>query len=179
MYESDGDVVMLEDETGTGRCRHIRVVFDPGKRKKHVLDLLSEKSTIGILGCVAWLSDRDIIRALSQHKCSLICSPNLGKMTHQPDTSVIRTPYDPRYPPITLINSKPCLKHGYHILMHNKFIIGLSSHGIPMWVITGSMNFTNHAFCNFENLIKITEKSICYLFLREYHRIRRAVSNES
>lgn len=160
---------------------------------------LIKKSKI-VVGCVAWLTDTDILNALAKTKASIIVQKedflrpdsagdgkeHLRNMYAKIDSHCERFLFENTILPKMTYCGDPCLggircvgnhnsdKNPAHPRMHNKFIIfcKFGRNKIePQSVWTGSFNFTNNAGSSFENAVLIKNKKIAMAYLKEFGQI--------
>ena len=113
-----------------------------------------------VVGCVAWLRSRGIMRALSNVPCTIVITND----TKLPDYSSL-TPFLSCHP--TAVVKVGLARGRFRGLQHNKFIVGLKN-GKPSFVITGSFNYTEQASTqNLENVVRIDDSSCADAYMRE------------
>jgi phosphatidylserine/phosphatidylglycerophosphate/cardiolipin synthase-like enzyme len=147
-----------------------------------------------IVGCVAWVTNRDVIAALAERPVSLIVNKeyalrstdrkvhsqrqrqNLselhGGLRRQDLPSPLRDiPSGPdSIEPVRCVGHITRGNTGNTPLMHSKFIVRLQR-GKPVAVWTGSFNFTVNAASNIENAVEIHDKAIAAAYLDEFARV--------
>lgn len=169
---------------------------------KNIKDVLCDKIKQAelIVGCVAWLTDTDILKALAKTRASIIVQKEdfLRPDSHNDGKNHLRTLYDAiesncerflfqdTILPKMSYCGDPCLggircvgnhnsdKNPAHPRMHNKFIVfcKIAKHKIePQSVWTGSFNFTNNAGSSLENAVLLKNKKIAMAYLKEFGQI--------
>lgn len=147
-----------------------------------------------IVGCVAWVTNRDVIGALSERPVALIVNKEYAlrstdrkvhSQRQRQNLSELRGGLRRQDFPAPLrdiptgpdgIEPVRCVGHitrgntGNTPLMHSKFIVRLHR-GKPVAVWTGSFNFTVNAASNIENVVEIHDKAIAAAYLDEFARV--------
>ncbi|WIE80878.1 phospholipase D-like domain-containing protein [Curtobacterium sp. MCSS17_016] len=147
-----------------------------------------------IVGCVAWVTNRDVIGALAERPVALIVNKEYAlrstdrkvhSQRQRQNLSELRGGLRRQDFPAPLrdiptgpdsIEPVRCVGHitrgtaGNTPLMHSKFIVRLQR-GKPVAVWTGSFNFTVNAASNVENVVEIHDKVIAQAYLDEFARI--------
>ena len=141
------------------------VLFDGTAIVDNVVSHICDPRTIYVVGCSAWFTNRRIITALQSKKgVAILCSSELKVREHGYLDKLFKslsTCYGQQ--PIRAV----CSTNGTHI-MHHKFLIGLDLDRLPIWLVNGSFNFTDHAVCNRENAMFLYDAHIMTLFYREF-----------
>ena len=110
-----------------------------------------------VVGCVAWLRSKRILRALQDKPCNIAITGD----TKLPPYKQLR-PFLKQYN--TAVRVVGLTRGRFRSLMHNKFIVGLKL-GIPAFVITGSYNYTEHK--HLENVVRINDPQCATAFYHE------------
>lgn len=143
--------------------RKIRILFDSKSIKRAIIRMINKKETAYVVGCVAWLSNKDILKALSKKLgCSIVCTKD--KLNRR------RLGLKPAYVggAIRFVGQG----RGWHkSLMHHKFLVGLNGEKSPIWVLNGSFNMTESAMTNLENLTIMEDKDIAECYFDEFRRV--------
>ena len=113
-----------------------------------------------VVGCVAWLRSKAILRALERVPCSIAITNDTGL----PDYSSL-TPFLSCQP--TAVVKVGLARGRLRGLQHNKFVVGLKG-GRPAFVVTGSYNYTEQASQhNLENVVRIDDARLADAYMRE------------
>lgn len=120
-----------------------------------------------IFGCVAWLSDPEILEALRDREAVTVIVNDVGV---QPDGDGMRSFLKgcPVFP--------VAVGHAPGSLMHHKFLVGCvkEPNGFrPQAVWTGSFNFTRSAGYHWENVLLIKSVALGMSYLAEFLRVYR------
>lgn len=133
-----------------------------------------------IIGCVAWLTNENILSALSQKKGVKIIVNKEDFLSSQTSSYTNKQLIQNWYPKIPSFNfSESCL--GTAILtfgianhpsrLHHKFLIFYNSELQPQGVWTGSYNFTRNSNFSLENAIYLEDSNIIQQYIQEFHFI--------
>lgn len=146
-----------------------------------------------IVGCVAWITNRDIVAALATRPVGIIVNKEwaLRSTDRKPSSQrqrallgtlnggLLRMNFPKPLADIPAgsdrIDAVRCVGHtarggGNTPLMHSKFIVRLER-GKPVAVWTGSFNFTTNASSNIENAVEIHDTVIARAYLEEFARV--------
>lgn len=169
---------------------------------KNIKAILRSKITKSklIVGCVAWLTDTDILKSLAKTKTSIIVQKedflrpdsmgdgkdHLRALYSKIDSTCERYSFENTVLPKMSYCGDPCLggircvgnhnsdRNPAHPRMHNKFIVfcKIGKNKIqPQSVWTGSFNFTNNACSSFENAVFLKNKKIAMAYFKEFGQI--------
>lgn len=131
-----------------------------------VTNLIDGVDVAYVIGCMAWFSNKRVLKSMSQKKgCCIITMPDgICKLkTYIPLYKTVNS--IPPYGTIRIISND--VSNGY--LMHHKFIIALDANMQPIWVINGSCNFSQNSEKNRENIVVHYEAHILNAFLDEFN----------
>ena len=155
--------------------KKIHIIFDGARIKSSVIRMVNKKETCFVVGCIAWLSNKDILKAMATKKgCCIVCTKD--RMTKGIRNQQAYSNIKPAYPGgvIRVVGEG----RGWHkSLMHHKFLVGLDSDGKPFWVTNGSFNMTEHATTNLENLMIMEDPDVALCYFEEFKRVH-AVSTQ-
>ena len=145
------------------------VLFNTRDIQNRIVSLIKDEKTVYIVGCAAWLTNTSILHALLHKPCTIVCNPP----PYQSIAALYNrcVPYYKGLSSIILLDQGTCQRHNMQALLHHKFLLGLDSRHIPIWLVNGSFNFTNHALCNIENMTVSTDSADMQLFFVEYQRV--------
>lgn len=119
-----------------------------GDIKKHLLQHIAASESV--VGCVAWLTERSLRRALAEKGARIVVNNdryNRPLGDREGLLEIIRLPS---------AKSKA--------LMHNKFLVFLDASGRPYAVWTGSFNFSGNASRSLENAVYIDDAAIAQAY---------------
>jgi len=155
--------------------KKIHIIFDGGSIKSAVIRMVNKPATAFVVGCIAWLSNKDILKAMATKKgCCIVCTKD--KLTKGIRNQTAYSGLKPAYPggAVRVVGGGS----GWHkSLMHHKFLVGLDTNGIPIWVTNGSFNMTENATTNLENLMIMEDAEVAKCYFDEFKRVH-ALSTE-
>ncbi|WIB65603.1 phospholipase D-like domain-containing protein [Curtobacterium sp. MCBD17_040] len=147
-----------------------------------------------VVGCVAWITSRDIVHELAQRPVALIVNKEWSlrstdrKASSARQRALLATLHgglrrrdfpkplsdiptgDDSMPAVRCVGHTPRTGAANTPLMHSKFLVRLQ-HGKPVAVWTGSFNFTGNAANNVENAVEIHHRTIARAYLNEFARV--------
>jgi phosphatidylserine/phosphatidylglycerophosphate/cardiolipin synthase-like enzyme len=144
----------------------VQLAFDPNT----IVKLLATKiiNSHYVVGCIAWLTNKKILTALSTIRgVHIIVTRDLKTLRAAKSKYMTLPKYNG-----TSISVMGAGKGYKKSLMHHKFMVGLDARHEPLWVCTGSFNATESAKTNIENMILLANKDIAHEYLKEFHRIK-------
>jgi len=127
-----------------------------GDIKKHLLAHIAAAGRV--VGCVAWLTDRALRRALSEKGASIVVNNDKYNRSLGDREGLLE------------ILRLPSAKS--RAIMHNKFLVFLSSELRPYAVWTGSFNFSANASRSLENAVYIEDAAIAGAYLQAWDSTR-------
>lgn len=152
--------------------RKVSIIFNGRGIQNAVVRHIKREDTAYIVGCVAWLSNKRILKSMAEHLKGVTIITTTDKLTKRRQNQqayaklsgcfqggVIRTVGEGR--------------GRFKSLMHHKFLIGLSPAREPLWVMNGSFNVTESAVTNIENVMIFDDKEISTTFFEEFKRLHR------
>lgn len=117
------------------------------------------RSVARVEGCLAWLTDPCLLQALaSVHADIVVTSDKLHTKK--------------RFARLASVRRVGRQRGRRRPLLHHKFMVGISKNGQPLWVLTGSMNWSLHAQHNLEHVLMIEDPNVAKSFREEFKRIR-------
>lgn len=168
----------IDDNDRKRQCVHQRgkrkvsILFDGRGIQNAIVRNIRREDTAYMVGCVAWLSNKRVLKAMSEHLrgVSIICTKDrlttrrknqiaYSKLSGCFQGGVIRTMGEGR--------------GRFKSLMHHKFLIGLDKDRTPIWVMNGSFNVTESAITNLENIMIFDDPEIANTFFEEFKRLHR------
>ena len=149
--------------------KKIHILFDGVGIQRAIIRMINKQETAFVVGCIAWLSNKQILRAMAKKKGGcIICTKD--KLTKGVRNQNAYKAIKPAYPGgvIRVVGEG----RGWHkSLMHHKFLVGLNAEGKPIWVTNGSFNFTTSATSNLENLMVMEDEDVAECYFQEFKRV--------
>lgn len=152
--------------------RKVSILFNGRGIQNAIVRNIKREDTSYIVGCVAWLSNKRILKNMADHLSGVTIITTTDKLTKRRKNQqayaklsgcfqggVIRTVGEGR--------------GRFKSLMHHKFLIGLSSAREPIWVMNGSFNVTESAVTNIENVVIFDDPEIAGTFFDEFKRVHK------
>ena len=162
-------------ECDVSNVANVTVMFEDISDR--LCDIISH--TPYLVGCMAWLSDKQILSAMEQCRGvsivvtndALLSLPSIAA-SYKRLTPVAATPKaDEKHEAIRCLGSRT---GRFRALMHHKFLVGLDDARAPVWVVTGSFNASNQAQRNIENAMVIRDARVAAVYHSEFIRVREA-----
>ena len=130
-------------------CTKVSVLLDGKGIQNAICQQIRRKDTHYVVGCIAWMSNKKILKELAAKKgVCIICTRD--KLTransNQVAYSKLKEAYRRREPSASSEEARAGIS-----TMHHKFLIGMDMHGKALWCTNGSFNMTTHALSNLEN----------------------------
>jgi hypothetical protein len=152
--------------------RKVSILFDGRGIQNAIVRHIKREDTSYIVGCVAWLSNKRILKTMAEHLrgVSIICTK---------DRLTMRRKNQQAYSKLSgcfqggVIRTMGEGRGRFKSLMHHKFLIGLSPERIPIWIMNGSFNVTESAVTNLENIMIFDDPEIANTFFDEFKRLHR------
>jgi len=152
--------------------RKVTILFDGRGIQNAIVRHVKREDTSYIVGCVAWLSNKRILKQMSEHLTGVTIITTQDKLTksrkNQQAYSKLRGCFAGG-----VIRTVGAGRGRFKSLMHHKFLCGLNEAREPIWVMNGSFNITESAVTNLENLMIFDDKEIAETFFEEFKRIHR------
>jgi len=152
--------------------RKVSIIFDGCSIQNAVVRNIKREDTVYVVGCVAWLSNKRILKCMAEKLKGVTIITTTDKLTKRRNNQqayaklggcfaggVIRTVGEGR--------------GRFKSLMHHKFLIGLNAAREPMWVMNGSFNVTESAVTNLENVMILDDPEIAHTFFEEFKRVHK------
>lgn len=157
--------------------RKVSILFDGRGIQNAIVRNIKRDDTFYIVGCVAWLSNKRVLKTMSEHLkgVSIICTKD--RLTTRRKNQVAYSKLSPCFQG-GVIRTMGEGRGRFKSLMHHKFLIGLSQQRTPIWIMNGSFNVTESAVTNIENVMIFDDPEIASTFFDEFkrlHRISRAL----
>ena len=150
--------------------RRVTIIFDGRGIQNAIVRNIRREDTAYVVGCVAWLSNKRILKCMAEQLRGVTLITTTDKLTKRRNNQqayaklagcfaggVIRTAGEGR--------------GRFKSLMHHKFLCGLNEAREPIWVMNGSFNITESACTNLENLMSFDDREIAQTFFEEFKRV--------
>tara|TARA_B100001059_G_scaffold236035_1_gene284352 strand:- start:3875 stop:4408 length:534 start_codon:yes stop_codon:yes gene_type:complete len=148
----------------------VSLMFDGSLILKSILKNIKRKDTVFVVGCVAWLSNKRILSALSKKQgVCFVCTKD--KLLKRKSNRAAFKLLKPCFPDSTPIRTVGAGRGRLKSLLHHKFIIGCSEDAKPLWVMNGSFNMTESAMTNIENMMLFEDEEVAQAFYEEFCRV--------
>tara|TARA_B100000767_G_C19727255_1_gene520035 strand:+ start:633 stop:1205 length:573 start_codon:yes stop_codon:yes gene_type:complete len=152
--------------------RKVSILFDGRGIQNAIVKAIKREDTVYVVGCVAWLSNKRILKCMAEHLKGVTIITTADKLTK-------RRKNQQAYAKLS-----GCFAGGvirvvgegrgrFKSLMHHKFLIGLSEAREPIWLMNGSFNITESALRHIENVMILDDPEIAGTFFDEFKRIHR------
>jgi len=164
--------VELKDDSRRRRVvfDNVSLMFDGKLILKSILKNINRKDTTFVVGCVAWLSNKRILSALSKKDgVCFVCTKD--KLLKRKSNRAAFKLLKPCFPDSTPIRTVGTGRGKLKSLLHHKFIIGCSEDATPLWVMNGSFNMTESAMTNIENMMLFNDAKVAKAFYDEFCRV--------
>ena len=153
------------DHATTARSSTARVTVHFTDIERALCEFIDESEEV--VGCVAWLKSRPILRALQNRPCTLLVTSD--RVHRSARAALNALPHRTGTRAVSIVG----LARGrFRPLMHNKFIVMVRNR-VPCAVMTGSFNFTAHSNANLENMVRIDDPIIASAYYEEAMEIYR------
>lgn len=143
-----------------------------GNIKEELIKIIDNE--INIVGCIAWITDREILAALQKNRVKIIINKEFYFSTKCDTTNYYQSLRD-SYQSLTELNIPNIIDgallvygNGGKARMHSKFLVFLDVNMKPCKVWTGSYNFTNGSFQSIENAVLINDAEIAKHYYDEF-----------
>jgi hypothetical protein len=150
----------------------VTILFNGRGIQNAIVRNIKREDTAYVVGCVAWLSNKRILKCMAEHLKGVTIITTTDKLTKRKKNQqaysklrgcfaggVIRTVGEGR--------------GRFKSLMHHKMLIGLSSEREPIWIMNGSFNITESAVTNLENIMIFDDTGIAETFFDEFKRVHK------
>ena len=147
----------------------MEVSFDGQSIVTAICKHICQKQIDYVMGCAAWFTNKKIINAMSMHLkgcCMIVTKDKILRAK----TTKMKYKKLPIYKD-TAIRVIGCGRGYSKSLMHHKFMVGMCKDGNPLWVVTGSFNFTESATKHLENCLIISNPEVAKIYLDEFVRL--------
>ena len=146
----------------------VHVLFDGPNIKRAINRMINRKGTEYIVGCVTYLSNKDILKNMAKKRGICIVLTR-DKETQNPANQKLYSKLTPSYPggALRVAGDKGRGKAS----MHHRFLIGLDLVGEPQWVINGTFDMTESATTNIENIMILEDEDVSKCYMEEFKRM--------
>lgn len=152
-----------------GRTK-VSVLFDGKGIQNAICQQIRRKDTHFVVGCIAWMSNKKILKELAAKKgVCIICTRD--KLTRANSNQVAYSKLKEAYPKQGAIRIVGGGRGWHKSTMHHKFLIGMDKHGKALWCTNGSFNMTTHALSNLENCTIFEDPGLARLYYDEFRRV--------
>lgn len=152
--------------------RKVSILFDGRGIQNAIVRAIKREDTTYVVGCVAWLSNKRILKCMAEHLNGVTIITTADKLTKR------------RKNQQAYAKLRGCFAGGvirivgegrgrFKSLMHHKFLLGMNAAREPIWVMNGSFNVTESAVSNIENVMIFDDPEIAGTFFDEFKRIHR------
>lgn len=152
--------------------RKVSIIFDGRGIQNAIVRNIRRDDTAYMVGCVAWLSNKRVLKCMAEHLkgVSIICTKD--RLTTRRNNQVAYSKLSGCFQG-GVIRTMGEGRGRFKSLMHHKFLIGLNSKRIPIWIMNGSFNVTESAVTNIENVMIFDDPEIAATFFEEFKRLHR------
>ncbi len=152
--------------------RKVSILFNGRGIQNAIVRNIKREDTAYIVGCVAWLSNKRILKAMAEHLKGVTIITTTDKLTkrrkNQQAYAKLRGCFAGG-----VIRTVGEGKGRWKSLMHHKFLLGLNEAREPIWIMNGSFNVTESAVTNIENLMVFDDPEIAQTFFEEFKRVHK------
>lgn len=152
--------------------RKVTILFDGRGIQNAIVRLVRREDIAYVVGCVAWLSNKRILKAMAEHLNGVTLITTTDKLTkrrkNQQAYAKLRGCFAGG-----VIRTVGAGRGRFKSLMHHKFMIFLNAAREPVCVMNGSFNVTESAVTNLENLMIMEDPEIASTFFEEFKRVHR------
>ena len=152
--------------------RKVTIIFNGRGIQNAIVRHIKREDTSYIVGCVAWLSNKRILKNMSEHLNGVTIITTQDKLTKRKKNQQAYSKLNGCFAG-GVIRTVGAGRGRFKSLMHHKFLCGLNDAREPIWVMNGSFNITESAVTNLENLMIFDDKEIAETFFEEFKRIHR------
>ena len=152
--------------------RKVSILFDGRGIQNAIVRNIKREDVAYVVGCVAWLSNKRILKCMAEHLKGVTIVTTTDKLTKRRNNQqayaklggcfaggVIRTVGEGR--------------GRFKSLMHHKFLIFLNTAREPIGCMNGSFNVTESALNHIENMMLFDDPEIATTFFEEFKRIHK------
>lgn len=170
--------LQIEDEDRKRQKVHQRgghkvsILFNGRGIQNAIVRHIKREDTVYIVGCVAWLSNKLILKCMAEDLKGVTIITTQDKLTK-------RRKNQQAYAKLSgcfaggVIRTVGTGRGKFKSLMHHKFLIALNEAREPIWCANGSFNVTESAVTNLENIMFFDDPEIATTFFDEFKRIHK------
>lgn len=152
--------------------RKVSIMFNGRGIQNAIVRHIKREDTAYIVGCVAWLSNKRILKCMAEHLKGVTIITTTDKLTkrkkNQQAYAKLRGCFAGG-----VIRTVGAGRGRFKSLMHHKFLTGLNAAREPIWVMNGSFNVTESAVTNLENIMIFDDPEISTTFFEEFKRVHK------
>lgn len=152
--------------------RKVSILFDGRGIQNALVRNIKREDTAYVIGCVAWLSNKRILKTMAEHLKGVTLITTTDRLTkrrkNQQAYAKLRGCFAGG-----VIRTVGEGKGRFKSLMHHKFLAGLNAAREPIWCANGSFNITESAVSNLENIMLFDDPEIASTFFEEFKRVHK------
>lgn len=152
--------------------RKVSILFDGRGIQNAIVRNITREDTAYVVGCVAWLSNKRILKCMAEKLKGVTLITTADKLTKRRKNQQAYAKLRGCFAGGVI----RCVGEGrgrFKSLMHHKFLCGLNLAREPIWVMNGSFNVTESAVTNIENVMIFDDPEISTTFFEEFKRIHK------
>ena len=152
--------------------RKVSIIFDGRGIQNAIVRNIKREDTTYVVGCVAWLSNKRILKCMAEKLKGVTLITTADKLTKRRKNQQAYAKLGGCFAGGVI----RCVGEGrgrFKSLMHHKFLCGLDAAREPIWVMNGSFNVTESAVTNIENVMIFDDPEISTTFFEEFKRIHK------
>ena len=150
--------------------KKIAVIFDGRSIQNAIVRYIKREDTAYVVGCVAWLSNKRILKTMSENCKGVTLIVTKDKLCNSKSNQLAYSKLSGCYQG-GVIRTVGTGRGRFKSLLHHKFLVGLDGDRQPLWVSNGSFNLTENAVTNIENIMILDDPAIATDFFDEFKRL--------
>ena len=152
--------------------RKVSIIFDGRGIQNAIVRNIKREDTAYVVGCVAWLSNKRILKCMAENLKGVTIITTTDKLTKSRKNQQAYAKLSGCFQG-GAIRTVGEGKGRYRSLMHNKFMIFLNTAREPIGCMNGSFNVTESALRHIENVMIFDDPEIAGTFFEEFKRIHK------
>ena len=152
--------------------RKVSIIFDGRGIQNAIVRNIKREDTAYVVGCVAWLSNKRILKCMAENLKGVTIITTTDKLTKSRNNQQAYAKLSGCFQG-GAIRTVGEGKGRYRSLMHNKFMIFLNTAREPIGCMNGSFNVTESALRHIENVMIFDDPEIATTFFEEFKRIHK------
>ena len=152
--------------------RKVSILFNGRGIQNAIVKHIKHEDTAYVVGCVAWLSNKRILKAMAENLKGVTLITTTDKLTKRKNNQKAYAKLNGCFAG-GVIRTVGEGKGRYKSLMHHKFLLLLNEAREPTCVMNGSFNITENAIQNLENLMIFDDPEIAQTFFEEFKRVHK------